>query len=154
MTTQSLQDRYAKRSICYGCGPANPQGLQIQSVVEGDQVIAHWKPKPYHHAFPNVLNGGIIGTLLDCHCNWAAAWYLMQSQHKDEPPCTVTAKYTIELLRPTPMDTMLTLKAELQEIKGKRAVIKGYLIANDKVCDICLGTFVAVTPEHPAYHRW
>ena len=27
-------------------------------------------PEPHHQAFPGMVNGGIIGTLLDCH-NWA-----------------------------------------------------------------------------------
>ena len=37
-----------------------------------------------------MVNGGIIGTLLDCHGNWAAAIALMDAQGLDEPPCTVT----------------------------------------------------------------
>lgn len=151
---QSLQQTYAPQSICYGCGPANANGLQIESFVDGNQVIAHWRPKPYHHAFPNILNGGIIGSLLDCHCNWAAAWYIMQAQGLKEPPCTVTAEYTIKLLRPTPMDTELTLIATLDSIDKSRATIKGQLIAQDKVCDTCRGVFVAVKEDHPAYHRW
>jgi hypothetical protein len=33
---QSLQDRYAPRNQCFGCGPLNAQGLRIKSraVVE------------------------------------------------------------------------------------------------------------------------
>ena len=27
----SVQEQYAKRSICYGCGPSNDKGLQIKS---------------------------------------------------------------------------------------------------------------------------
>ena len=40
---------------------------------DGDEVIADWQPEPYHQAFKSVLNGGMIGTLLDCHSNWTAA---------------------------------------------------------------------------------
>lgn len=149
-----LQEKYAAKSICYGCGPANAQGLQIQSFVEGDEVIAHFTPKAHHNAFPNVLNGGIIGTLLDCHCNWAACWFLMQNQGLEQPPCTVTADYTIKLKRPTPMNAELTLKARLIKIEGQKAQIEGELIAHDKVCATCLGTFVAVDESHPAFHRW
>ena len=46
----------------------------------------------------------IIGTLLDCHCNWTAAWHLMKRAREDRPPCTVTADYAIKLLRPTPTE--------------------------------------------------
>lgn len=30
---QSLQDRYAANSICFGCGPANERGLKLKSCV-------------------------------------------------------------------------------------------------------------------------
>ncbi len=152
--TKSLQETYAAQSICYGCGPANSQGLQIKSFVEGDKVIAHWQPQAQHQAFPSVLNGGVIGTLLDCHCNWAASWFLMQQQQLAQPPTTVTAKYTIKLLRPTPVSTPLRLEATLEHIAEHKVTVHGKLFAQDKLCDTCEGVFVAVPPEHPAYHRW
>ena len=80
----SLQERYAPNNACWGCGPANAEGLRIRSFPEGDAVVAEWKPEPKYEAFPGVLNGGIIGTLLDCHCNWTAAYHLMQ-QSGDGP---------------------------------------------------------------------
>ena len=76
---QSLQEEYAPENACFGCGPANPDGLHIRSFVRGDEVVAEWKPEPRYEAFPGVLNGGIIGALLDCHCNWTAAWHLMNT---------------------------------------------------------------------------
>lgn len=154
MTTISLQQQFASKSICYGCGPANPNGLRIESVVDGDRVIAHFLPKPHHHAFPNVLNGGIIGTLLDCHCNWAACWFLKEEQGLDTPPCTVTAEYTIKMKRPTPMNTPLYLEASLEHIERNKANIVGALYANDQLCATASGLFIAVKEGHPAYHRW
>src|SRR5689334_16855652 len=62
--TQSLQDRYAPHNACFGCGPANASGLRLKSVVQGDEVVCTWQAKTMHEAFPGVLNGGIIGTLL------------------------------------------------------------------------------------------
>jgi acyl-coenzyme A thioesterase PaaI-like protein len=152
--SQSLQAKYSPKSICFGCGPANENGLQIQSHVRGDEVVAQWSAQPMHQAFPGILNGGIIGALLDCHSNWAAAWYLMQATKADHPPCTVTAEYSIKLLRPTPTDRSLELSAKLVELKDDRAVIEATLVAGGKACATCRGTFVAVKPGHPAYHRW
>jgi acyl-coenzyme A thioesterase PaaI-like protein len=154
MTVQSLQDRFAPHNACFGCGPANEKGLRVKSRVEGDAVVAEWTPEPHHEAFPGVLNGGIIGSLLDCHCNWTAAWALMQRTGAGTPPCTVTADYAIKLLRPTPTDGPVFLKAKPLSIEGDRAVIEGTLEANGKVTATCRGTFVAVKPGHPAYHRW
>lgn len=154
MSEQSLQEKYAPHNTCFGCGPANEKGLRIRSFVQGDEVVATWQPETYHEAFPGMLNGGIIGSLLDCHCNWTACWYLMSQAGSDHPPCTVTADYTIKLLRPTPTDEPVHLVASVVESKEDRAIVEGKLLAKGKVCATCRGTFVAVKPGHPAYHRW
>lgn len=150
----SLQDKYAPTSICYGCGPANQQGLHIKSVVDDDQVIAHWHPQPHHNAFPNVLCGGIIGTILDCHSNWSAAWYLREEDEPEQLPCTVTAEYTIKLKKPTPMDKMLVLTAECVEKTNNKATVEAKLTCDDECFALCRGVFVAVKPGHPAFYRW
>ncbi len=154
MTEIGLQDRYAAHNACFGCGPANEKGLRIKSMVAGDEVVATWTPEKFHEAFPGVLNGGIIGALLDCHCNWTAAYHLMLKRGEKSPPCTVTAEYTIKLTRPTPTDVPVNLKAKIAEISEDRAVVEGTLEAKGKITATCRGVFVAVKPGHPAYHRW
>ena len=153
---ESLQERYAPRGACFGCGPANEKGLRIRSFARGDgeDVVAEWTPEPHHEAYPGMLNGGIVGALLDCHMNWAAAYHLMRRAGAESPPCTVTAEYSVKLLRPTPTDGPVRLSARVVESKGDRAVVEAELVAGGKVCATCRGTFVAVKPGHPAYHRW
>src|SRR4029079_6823302 len=107
-----------------------------------------------HEAFPGVLNGGIIGTLLDCHCNWAAAIALMRKAGADRPPCTVTAEYTIRMKQPTPTAAAVTLGAWVVELGERSATVDGEILAGDTVTATCRGVFVAVKPGHPAYHRW
>ena len=51
-------------------------------------------------------------------------------------------------------DAELSLEAWAREIDRDRAVIEGTLSANGKVCATCIGTFVAVKPEHPAFDGW
>jgi acyl-coenzyme A thioesterase PaaI-like protein len=154
MAELCLQEHYAPANACFGCGPANPKGLHVRSMPQGELVIAEWRPEPHHEAFPGVLCGGIIGTLLDCHCNWTAAWHLMTRAGVDRPPCTVTADYAIVLKRPTPTDGTVRLEARIESSTDTRAVVLGELIAGGKICATCRGTFVAVEPGHPAYHRW
>ena len=150
----NIQNHYAPDSICFGCGPANEQGLQIQSIPNGENTIATFQPQPHHQAFPNVLSGGIIGTLLDCHSNWTAAWTIMNNRNDDYPPCTVTAQYNVKLLWPCPTINPVKLTAKVTESNNKKAVIYAELIADDKVCAICEGIFIAVEEGHPAYNRW
>jgi len=139
---------------CYGCGPANDRGLHVRSFPDGDALVAEWTPQPHHEAFPGVLNGGIIGTLLDCHCNWTAALHLMRQADAGQPPCTVTADYLITMKRPTPTGGAVRLRAWVVESAADRATVDGTLEAGGKVCATCRGTFVAVKEGHPAYHRW
>ena len=153
----SLQQTYSPNGICFGCGPANDKGLHINSFPAEDgseDVVAAWHAEPHHQAFPGVLNGGIVGALLDCHSNWAAAYHLMKKNGLDHAPCTVTAEFHVKLLRPTPSDTEITLKARVVESTEDRATVEAELIANGKVCDTCRGVFVSVKEGHPAYHRW
>ncbi len=154
MSDISLQEQYAPGNACFGCGPANPEGLRIRSFPKGDEVVAEWKPQPKYEAFHGVLNGGIIGALLDCHCNWTAAYHLMKRAKVEQVPCTVTAEYAIKLLRPTPTNGSVFLAAKVVESTEDRATVEGTLSAGGKVCATCRGVFVAVKEGHPAYHRW
>jgi uncharacterized protein (TIGR00369 family) len=156
MSDQSLQERFAPHNACFGCGPSNPKGLRVRSMAQegSEAVVAEWTPEPQHEAFPGVLNGGIIGALLDCHLNWTAAWHLMRQGKEAAPPCTVTAEYAVKLLRPTPTDGPVRLEARVVESGSDRATVEGTLFARGKACATCRGVFVAVKPGHPAYHRW
>ena len=154
MESDALQDRYSPNGICFGCGPRNPEGLRIKSVPRGDEVVATWRPAKHHEAWEGALAGGIAGTLLDCHSNWTAAYHLMRRAKAATPPSTVTAEYAVRFLRPTPTDGVIELVARPVSVDEDRAVIDAELRAGGKVCATCRGTFVAVKPGHPAYHRW
>jgi acyl-coenzyme A thioesterase PaaI-like protein len=151
---KSLQEKYAPNSICFGCGPANQKGLRIRSMENGDETVCTWNPEHHHEAFPGMLNGGIIGSLLDCHSNWTAAWHLMKTSGADQPPCTVTANYSVKLLRPTPSNQPVEIHARVVEALEDRATVEAVLKSGGKDCATCRGLFVAVKPGHPAYHRW
>ena len=151
---KSLQETYAPNNRCFGCGPANEKGLRIRSFEEGDELVCDWTPEPHHVAFEGIVNGGIIGALLDCHSNWTAARHLMKKRDAAELPATVTLDFHVTLKRPTPMSTPLHLRAKVAESGEDRAVIEATLEANGKVTATCRGTFVAVKEGHPAYFRW
>jgi acyl-coenzyme A thioesterase PaaI-like protein len=153
----SVQERYAPKNACFGCGPANEKGLRIRSFPTGgpdDELVCDWEAEAHHEAFPGMLNGGITGALLDCHSNWTAARHLMLKSGDDAPPCTVTADFHVKLLRPTPTGGPVRILARVKESGNRRALIEAELFAGGKRTATCLGTFVAVKEGHPAYHRW
>jgi acyl-coenzyme A thioesterase PaaI-like protein len=151
---QSLQQQYAPRNICFGCGQANDQGLRIASFPRGDEVVCTWTPQLHHQAFPGVLAGGICGTLLDCHSNWTAIHHLIQSRGLVKAPVCVTADFHVKLKRPTPIDVALELRARAVETSGDRVTVESSIESAGVVTATCRGTFVAVGQDHPAAHRW
>ncbi len=155
---KSLQETYAPKNQCFGCGPANEKGLRIRSfarMIDGaEELVCEWTPEPHHLAFPGILNGGICGALLDCHSNWAAAYHLMKTCGDGVLPCTVTAEFAVTLKRPTPMSGPVQLHAKVVESTGDRATIEATITAGGKVTATCRGLFVAVKEGHPAFHRW
>ena len=153
-SAKSVQETFAAKSICFGCGPANDRGLRIRSFEQGSELRATWSAEPHHQAFPGVLNGGIVGALLDCHANWAASMHLMRARGAQEPPCTVTSDFSVQLKRPCPIDGPIELVARVTESpSAERAIVEAELTAQGKVRATLRGTFVAVGPGHPAFHR-
>ena len=154
MSKKAVQDRYAPNSICFGCGPANKEGLQIKSYRTNDGLEMEFECEEKHQAFPGVINGGIIGALLDCHGNWTAAMAIMDRNGLDAPQCTVTARYEVKLKRPTPLGPTLKLQSRVLALQDDRAEVIIELKADEKTCATGRGLFVAVEEGHPAYHRW
>jgi acyl-coenzyme A thioesterase PaaI-like protein len=151
---ESIQERYAAATKCFGCGPSNPNGLRIRSFPVGDEVVADWRPEPHHEAFDGVLNGGIIGVLFDCHCNWTAAYAFMKNAGAERPPTTVTAEYSVKLRRPTSSLAPVRVRARAIEVGAERAVVEALLESEGNVTATARGVFVAVKEGHPAYQRW
>ena len=149
-----VQRKFAPNSICFGCGPSNEKGLKIDSFrIEGG-LRTKFQTSSEHQAFPGIINGGIIGTLLDCHGNWTAAIAIMDQKGDEKPSCTVTANYSVKLMRPTPSDEILTITSKIEELHEDRARVSMELYANEKLCAKGEGLFVSVKEGHPAYHRW
>jgi acyl-coenzyme A thioesterase PaaI-like protein len=152
--TDSLQDRYAPDSTCFGCGPANDLGLRIKTFIEGEVGVCEFHPEPHHESFEGAVAGGIIGTLMDCHLNWTAAHHLMTTNGLDRPPSTVTAEYTVKFVAPTPSRGPLRIRARVVDSSARRATVHGELEVDGTVTATGSGVFVAVGDDHPAYQRW
>jgi hypothetical protein len=60
----SVQEGYTPNSSCYGCGPCNPEGLQLRSYRAPDGLVARITLPAKYCAFPGIINGGIISTLM------------------------------------------------------------------------------------------
>jgi acyl-coenzyme A thioesterase PaaI-like protein len=155
MDGPSLQERFAPEGRCFGCGPANPQGLRIRSFEAADgTVIADWQARPEHEAFDGYVNGGILGTLIDCHSNWTAVAALMTRDGGNEAPSTVTAEYAVRFRRPTPSDRPLRLVGRVIDLGEDRVTVDSAIEVGEVTTATGRATFVRVKPGHPAFGRW
>ncbi|MFW9908198.1 MAG: PaaI family thioesterase [Candidatus Thorarchaeota archaeon] len=139
MEEKAIQDGWHEiGSYCWGCGRNNEHGLRLKSFWRGDEVIATWQPQEYHMAFPGVLNGGIIATLIDCHSlNMAnAAACRAEGREYDADPLSgfVTGSLFIKLLKPTPVDVPVTLRARIKEMNERKITITCKLYSDEMEC--------------------
>jgi len=147
MTPKAFQDYYSEEfSHCYGCGRLNEHGLQIKSYWDGEESVAKLMPDKTHIAIPGFVYGGLIASLVDCHCvgTAAAATYRHEGRAMDTEPVLrfVTASLHVDYLRPTPLGIELEIRGKVMEVKDKKVVIEARVTAGDRTC--ATGRVVAV----------
>ena len=143
MNERAFQDTYPDDlSHCYGCGRLNPDGLQLKSYWDGDETVARFTPRPSHTAIPGYVYGGLIASLIDCHCTGSASAAAGRTYPDEAPIRFVTASLHVDYLRPTPIDAELEIRGVIKEIKPKKVVIDASVSAGGKVC--ATGQVVAV----------
>ena len=91
MTTQlgcSLQDSAAPEGVCFGCGTSNVHGLHVKSFwhEDGVHVIAEHLPDAKYCGWPDLVYGGLIAMLVDCHSNWTAMAFHYRAQQREVQP--------------------------------------------------------------------
>jgi acyl-coenzyme A thioesterase PaaI-like protein len=138
MTTKCFQDYYPESfSHCYGCGNKNDHGLHISSFWDGDESIATFHPKEYHMAFPGYVYGGLIASLVDCHCvgTAAAAAYREEGRELGSLPAFryVTGSLQVDFLKPTPLGPPIEIRAKVEEIKARKTIILATVAVNNIV---------------------
>jgi acyl-coenzyme A thioesterase PaaI-like protein len=138
MSDRAFQDQ-GSVNYCHGCGADNERGLQIKSFWDGDQAVATWKAQPHHcGGRKEIVNGGIIATLIDCHSlNLAIAHaYRMERRPIGSTPRIgyVTRNLNVSYLKPTPMDQPAELRARITKIDGRKTWVTCTLSAGGQIC--------------------
>lgn len=147
MVQKAFQDYYSDDfSHCYGCGRLNDHGLQIKSYWDGEESVATFLPNEHHIAIPGFVYGGLIASLIDCHCvgTAAAATYRKEGRQMDTEPILrfVTASLKVDYLAPTPLGVELEIRGRVIEVKEKKVVVEAKVLAKNKLC--ATGNVVAV----------
>ena len=114
-------------NVCFGCGNDNHEGLQIKSYWEGEEAVCIWHSEEKYHGWKNLLNGGILATVIDCHCMGTAMAAACRAEGRTlntEPEYRyATGTITVKYLKPTPNDKPIELRAKVEEIKGRKTIL-------------------------------
>jgi acyl-coenzyme A thioesterase PaaI-like protein len=115
-------------NICFGCGSLNADGLQIKSHWEGDEGVCVWMPEPKYRGWENVLNGGVLATLIDCHCMGTALAdaYRTEARPMASEPIYryATATISVRYLKPTPSNRPIMLRARVIQVSGRKTRLR------------------------------
>jgi acyl-coenzyme A thioesterase PaaI-like protein len=131
---RAFQDFYPEGvAHCYGCGRLNGRGLRIRTFWEGEESVTRFQPRPEHTAIPGFVYGGLVASLLDCHCTGtaAAAMYRQEGRPMDSEPAFrfVTASLHVDYLRPTPLAGELEVRGRVREIRGRKVTVEASVLA-------------------------
>ena len=147
MERVAFQDQI-RDNLCFGCGPTNEHGLRIKSYWDGpDESTCTYQPEFHQNAgAKQYLNGGIIATLIDCHCICTAIAhaYLEQAREIGSLPAIwyATGSLTVKYLRPTIIEVPVELRARIVEAGEKKTVLSCKLSSNGQECAV--GEVVAI----------
>lgn len=124
VSTDDFFQKYMPGDVCFGCGQSNDDGLKIHSYWQNDECICYWQPESRHQGWPGMVCGGIIATLIDCHCMASAMATAIKNENRalgTEPEYRfATGTLNVKYLKPTPSSVPLKLIAKVVNIKQQR----------------------------------
>ena len=126
MNKDYFQD-HMPSNVCFGCGSDNHEGLQIKSYWDGDESVCIWKSKEKYHGWPNLMNGGIMATIIDCHCMGTAMAYAYKIENRSLESLPeyryATGSMNIRYIKPTSNTHPVELRATVTEQKGRKTSV-------------------------------
>lgn len=112
-------------SMCFGCSPHNPMGLQLTFELQDNVCRCRFSARDEHQGWPGYMHGGLIATLLDeTMANW------LKFHRLD----TMTAEMTVRYMKAVPIHTPLLIEARQLEHKGRLIVMEGRIFLPDGQC--------------------
>jgi len=103
---------HVAQNRCFGCGQANPVGLQLEFFLAADQSVVSLPTVPdTFEGHPGYLHGGVIATLLDESMSKAvrARGFTAMTRHLE-----------VEYLRPVPSNASLRLEGRVTRNEGRK----------------------------------
>ena len=129
---------HTAQNRCFGCGPANPNGLHLDFMLAEDgRVFCDATVPDVFEGPKGYLHGGIIATLLD---------EIMSKAVRAHGVVGMTRHLEVDYLRPVPSAVAIRLEAWLTHAEGRKHWAHARILdANGKVLAEGKGLFVEVS---------
>jgi len=130
-----------QRDGCFGCGPANPQGLHLNFTLApaGKSYICEFSLSENFVGPPGHAHGGIIATILD---------EAMGKANKLKSKVALTREMQVDYLRPVPLGKPLVAEGRVVRTRGRALYNLGELRnAKGDVLARSRGKFLSINPE-------
>jgi uncharacterized protein (TIGR00369 family) len=103
---------HSANNRCFGCGPANANGLRLEFLLASDGAVVSLPVVPEaFEGHPGFLHGGIIATLLD---------EAMSKAVRVLGKPSMTRKMEVEYLRPVPSGAPLRIEGRVVRNEGRK----------------------------------
>ena len=134
---------HAAQNRCFGCGEANPQGLQLEFLLAEDGTVVCPAVIPdFFEGHPGFLHGGIIATLLD---------ETMSKAVRARGLTAMTRHMEVDYKRPVPSRVQIRMEGRIVRDEGSKHWVEaaifdgeGHVLAQGK------GLFIEVRPTRTA----
>ena len=137
----SLQETYAPKGRCFGCGPANDTGLQlIFQLAEDGSVVGLPTVSDRFEGPAGYVHGGIIATMLD---------ETMSKSVRAKGLTAMTRQMEVEYLRPVHSGSPIRLEGRLLRSEGRKHWTEARILcARGHVLAKATGLFIEIHTGH------
>ena len=104
---------------CFGCGPLNPDGLQLKfEPVAGGTSVAFYEVPARFQSWAGMAHGGIVSLMLDEAVGWAA-WHAGHTG--------VTGRLQVSLRRPLKLGERVKITGRVDSIRRTLVYVSAWL---------------------------
>lgn len=134
---------HAAQNRCFGCGEANPNGLQLEFLLADDGTVVCPVSIPDHfEGHPGFLHGGIIATLLD---------ETMSKAVRARGLTAMTRHLEVDYRRPVPSCTPIRMEGRILRDDGRKHFVEAIIFdAESTPLAHGKGVFIEVRPVKKA----
>jgi acyl-coenzyme A thioesterase PaaI-like protein len=115
-----------------------PVGLENPNILGRKRRVCRFTPEAHHTAYPGIVYGGLIASLIDCNsiATAMAISYAAEGRKPGTDPEILffTANLNVSYLEKTPLDAELAVHSRLAEQKGRKVVVASSLYAGGREC--------------------